>query len=242
MSLRRLLVTRPRADAERFAAALRDLGIEPFIEPMFEIDRGDPAPLDLGDVQALLVTSRNGAAALAAATDRRDIAVFAVGNASAETARQLGLAKVASAAGDAAALAAKVISSLEPGDGALLHVAGKAVAGDLIGMLGAAGFTARRTVLYEARAATALTPACASALAEGALDGAAFFSPRTAATFIRLVQAATLRDRLAAMIAFCLSPAAAAAATVLPWRRVAVAERPNQAALVGLLRQEIDRR
>jgi len=240
--IRRLLVTRPRADAERFAAALYGLGIEPLIEPMFEIEPGDPGRLELGDVQALLVTSRNGAAALAAATDRRDLAVFAVGEASAATARALGFAEVASADGDAAALAAMVISRLKPADGALLHIAGKAVAGDLVGTLAAAGFTARRHVLYEARAATALSPACAAALAGGELEAAAFFSPRTAATFIRLVQAATLRDRLAAMIAFCLSPAAAAAASTVPWRRVAVAERPNQAALLELLQQEVDAR
>jgi uroporphyrinogen-III synthase len=242
LPLRRLLITRPRAEAEGFAAEMRALGIEPLIEPMFEIDLADARapPLELAGVQALLLTSRNGAAALARATVRRDLPVFAVGDASASEARNLGFAKVESANGDAAALAALVIGRLAPNGGALLHVAGKAVAGDLIATLVAAGFSARRAILYEARAVTALTPDCRQALAAGGLDGAAFFSPRTAATFARLVQAAALQDRLAIMIAFCLSPAAASAATALSWRRIDIAERPNQAALMQCLRREVE--
>ena len=239
MAFRRLLITRPRPEAESFAAEVRALGIEPMIEPMFEIDTADAPSLDLAGVQALLLTSRNGAAALARATDRRDIPVFAVGDASAAEARSLGFASVQSADGDAAALAALVVARLDPGRGKLLHVAGKAVAGDLIGNLAAAGFSARRVMLYAAHAATALSPACRQALAEGRLDGVAFFSPRTAATFVRLVQAAALQDRVATMIAFCLSPAAAAAAT-LTWRHIEIADRPNQAALLRLLQRAME--
>jgi uroporphyrinogen-III synthase len=235
LALRRLLITRPRNEAESFAATLRALGIEPVLEPMLEIHPVAAAALELAGVQALLLTSRNGAEALARVTARRDIPVFAVGEASAAEARNHGFLSVQSADGDAAALAALVIERLEPSRGALLHVAGKAVAGDLKGTLAAAGFDTRRAVLYEAHAATALSPAGRQALADGGLDAAAFFSPRSAATFIRLVQAAALQDRLAAMIAFCLSPAAAAAASVFPWRHIEVAERPNQTALLHLL-------
>jgi uroporphyrinogen-III synthase len=234
-----LLITRPREEAEDFAAAVRAVGIDPFIEPMLEIRPNSLArPLDLAGVQALLVTSRNGLAALAQATTRRDIPLFAVGDASARAARAAGFISVQSADGDAEALAALVIDNLEPRQGVVLHVAGKAVAGDLTGTLAAAGFAARRAVLYEAVAATALSPGCGAALAAGRLDAAVFFSPRTAATFVRLVQAAALQDKFATMIAFCLSPAAAAAAAALSWGRIAVAERPNQDALLRLLRSE----
>src|SRR5258708_37900290 len=92
---------------------------------------GRDAPLPRDGVQALLFTSANGARAGAAATARRDIPVFAVGDATAATARKLGFAEVASAGGAVDDLAALVEGRLDPAHGTLLHAAGSALAGDL---------------------------------------------------------------------------------------------------------------
>ena len=67
----RVMITRPRADAERLAALLDDRGIESLIEPLLEITFNADPPLDLDGVRALLLTSANGARALGAATARR---------------------------------------------------------------------------------------------------------------------------------------------------------------------------
>ncbi len=112
----RLLVTRSIEDAEPLAAALRRRGIEAVLEPLMSITdvagaAGAPdldTYLDPGGAQALLITSANGIRAFARRTSRRDIAVFAVGDASARTAFELGFAEVRSAAGDVDALAALV--------------------------------------------------------------------------------------------------------------------------------------
>jgi uroporphyrinogen-III synthase len=235
-----LLITRPREDAESFAAAVRALGIAPMIEPLFEIEPAASTPLDFTGVQAVLLTSRNGARALAAATAQRDIRVYAVGDGSAAAAREAGFGRVLSADGDVDALAAKVIAELQPAHGTLLHVAGKAVAGDLLGSLSAAGFAARHVVLYAARLIDRLSPSCRAALAAGRIDAVAFFSPRTAAAFVRLVRAEALEGTCTAMTSFCLSSAVATEIRPLAWRRVAVADRPNQTALLQLLRNEAE--
>jgi len=231
----RVLVTRPREDARALAEALAARGVETVVEPMLDINFLPSPELDLAGVRALLFTSANGARAFARASARRDLPVLAVGPATARAARDAGFAEVEVAGGDVAALARLAAERRRAAEGALLHVSGSAVAGDLAGRLGAQGFDVRRAVLYEARAAEALSPATAKDLARGAIDGVMLFSPRTARTFVTLVARAGLADALAATEALCLSEAVADAARALPWRAVRIAERPDQAALVALV-------
>jgi uroporphyrinogen-III synthase len=241
------LVTRPEEDAAPLAAALAERGIEVTIEPLLAIHPVPDAPVDLQGVQALLFTSANGArsfAALAAARDLsgwRELAVFAVGDASATAARDAGFTRVESAGGDVAALARLVIDRLDPKAGALFHAAGSAVAGDLAGVLGGAGFAVRREMLYEAKPAQQLSPATATALANRGFDLVLFFSPRTATTFVALTRAAgeAVVEGCAAAAATCLSPAVAAAAGELPWREVQTAARPELPALLDLIDREL---
>src|SRR3990170_4070978 len=182
----RALITRPRDDAAELADALRQRGVEVGIEPLLVVEPIAGAVLDLAGVQALLLTSANGARAFARLSDRRDLPVFPVGDATAATARGLGFATVESAGGDVRDLARLVKDRLDPAGGALFHAAGSAVAGDLSGLLAAAGFDLRRAAIYEAKPVTGLTAETRAALAGGAFDLVLFFSPRTAATFVRL--------------------------------------------------------
>lgn len=173
----RLLITRPQEDAEPLAARLRELGHEVMIEPLLGIRFHDQPIPDLTGVQGLLFTSANGVRALARLTARRDLPAWTVGDASAAAAREAGFTRVESAAGDVTKLAALVTARCDPAAGALFHAAASVLAGDLSGLLEAAGFTVRRAVLYEACTATALTPACREALAAGTLDAILLFSP-----------------------------------------------------------------
>ena len=231
----RLLITRPREDAEPLAAALGERGIEAVLEPLMSITEVDAPNLDPDGAQALLITSANGIRAFARRHSRRDIAVFAVGDASARTAGEQGFAEVRSAAGDVDALAALVRDELDPGAGALLHIAGSHVAGDLSGRLEAAGFDVRRRVLYQATAAEKLSPGTVDELKSGTLDGVLLFSPRTAGLFVKLAAAAGLEEACHPLVAYCLSQAVADNAKALLWRRVQVASEPNQRSLLDAL-------
>jgi uroporphyrinogen-III synthase len=233
------LVTRPAADAAPLARALGMRGIEALIAPLLTIVPAEDAGRRLADAligaQAVLFTSANGARIFAAASPRRELPVFAVGDASAAAARIAGFRSVASAGGDVADLARLVAARLAPQAGALVHAAGSAVAGDLAGDLSAAGFSLRRAVIYHAVPAAALDPAIAEALRAGAVQLALFFSPRTAAGFVRLAAAAGLADSCRAMTGLALSPAVAAALAELPWREVSVAAAPTERALLAAL-------
>ena len=231
----RVLVTRPRADAEAVAATLAARGVEAMVEPMLDIVPLPAGDFDLDGVQAVLLTSANGARALAGATDRRDLALLAVGAATAEAARRAGFARIAAAGGDVAALAARAKACLDPAAGPLVHVSASAIAGDLAGRLAADGFAVRRAVLYEARPAVALSGPAVAALAGGAIDAVLLFSPRTAKSFVRLAKKAAVAAALERLRALCLSAAVARDAGAATWREIAVAARPDQEALLALI-------
>ena len=229
------LVTRPREDSAEVSAALGARGFQVQVEPFLNIVLSLGQTLDLTGVQGFLATSANGARALAANHAPLHLPLWAVGDATARCARDLGFSQVASAGGDVETLAALVAGAANLAAGPLLHAAGSAVAGDLAGRLGAAGFTVRRQVLYEARPATALSPALLTSLDQGRLDLALFFSPRTALSFVTLTIAAKRDQACRTIAAYALSAAVARELAVLPWRDMVVAENPDQASLLAAI-------
>ena len=103
----RVLTTRPEREATALATALSERGHEPVIAPLFRLEILHP-PADfaatLAASQAVLLSSANGARALAEASEQRGKTVLAVGDTTASTAEGLGFSAVTSAAGDGAAL------------------------------------------------------------------------------------------------------------------------------------------
>jgi len=231
-----VLVTRSPADAAELVGELKERGHDGLVEPMFEVVslRQHPAALSLAldGTQALLFTSANGVRAFAEQAATRKLPVFAVGDATAETAKAAGFTQVESAGGNVEDLTALVVERLDPAEGALFHAAGSQLAGDFKGALSGAGFEVRRLMLYEAKPAAKLSEATTAALQAGAFDAVLFFSPRSASTFVRLLIEAGMQDNCRRSHAVCLSPAVAREAKDLAWRGVHVAERPNTAALL----------
>ncbi|MBO6783594.1 MAG: uroporphyrinogen-III synthase [Alphaproteobacteria bacterium] len=229
----RLLVTRPRPDADATKERLERAGHEVLVAPLLEIvPRIPPAGFPGPDVQAFLVTSANGARALADAVSDRATPVFAVGAASAQVAREAGFRHVESADGDVAALASLLRARLRPEGGCLVHAVGSVSAGNLVADLTESGFDACAHVLYEAMACDELPEPIAAALRGRDLRGALFYSPRTARTFLKLVEKANLTPKLRVLTAFCLSHAVAAELAAAEFGGVRVAERPEQDALL----------
>ncbi len=231
-----LLITRPGDDGARLAEALRQIGHDPILEPLLTIRLFDGPPLDLAGTQAILATSANGVRAIVGRTEKRDIPLYAVGDATARTAREAGFSEVFSADGDVEALASLVQAKLEPSNGSLVHIAGTEVAGDLAGRLSGAGFTVRREVLYESEPANSLSPSAIAAIKEERIDAVLVYSPRTAATLSRLIRKARLVRDCRRIELLCLSPAVAEAAHDIPWARTRLASEPTQEAMLALAR------
>lgn len=239
----RALITRPMADAEALAKLLRDRNIDPVIEPMLMIEPVAGEALDLAGVQAILLTSANGARMLARHLSGENdallrVPVLCVGQATASAARDAGFGHVASADGDVEALAGLAAARLDPKAGTLVHVAGSRVAGDLSGLLTARGFAVHRAVLYEARKPEALSAVLRDRLESHDIGLVLFFSTRTAQNFVDLVMAAGLGSALATATALCLSRVVATAAestTGFAWAGVRVAPRPDLDGMMELV-------
>lgn len=236
----RVLIIRPEREATTLATALAERGHTPVIAPLFRLEfLHPPAEFSaaLAACQAVLLTSANGARALAEASAQRGRPILAVGDTTASTAEGLGFSAVTSAAGDGAALAELARQRLSPKDGPLLHVSGREVAADLGALLQPDGFEVKRFALYDAREETALPDSARAALEARALDVVTFFSPRAASVFASMVEDAGLAANLRDVTAVAISPAALAPATGLPFKAVVAATRPSRQAVLD----EIDR-
>jgi len=236
----RVLIIRPEREATALAAALSERGHAPVIAPLFRLEFLHP-PADfsssLAACQAVLLTSANGARALADASEQRGRPILAVGDTTAGTAEGLGFNAVTSAAGDGTALADLVRQRLAPKDGPLLHVSGQEVALDLAEALAPDGFEVRRFALYDAREETALPDSARAAIEARALDAVTFFSPRAASLFARLVTEADLADALRGVTAVGISAATLAPLSSLGFKATVAAARPTRQAVLD----EIDR-
>jgi uroporphyrinogen-III synthase len=224
----RLLVTRPEPDASETAARLNALDIETLVAPLL-IAKTLTTNLPAADgFAALAVTSGN---ALRALHDRGDLPrllklpVYAVGHKTAAVARDFGFAQVSSAAGDFHALVALLASvGLE---GPVLYPAARHQAGDLAKALAPHGLMVITAPVYEMNPVPRLDDTAELAH----LDGALFYSRRTAETFVSLAPNTTERTRLGML---CLSEAVAEPLMAAHFVRVSLADHPSEEAMMAL--------
>ena len=230
-----ILITRPREDAAATAQLIQQRGLTALVEPMMQMVFTPEELTPLDGIVGILATSANGVRAFAQATPRRDLPLWAVGDATARTAGELGFATIHSAGGDVESLAALVMAHQAPEDGPLLHVTGSEVAGDLSGLLTQEGYTVRRIMLYHTIDAKAFTTETLAALAQDQIRAVLFYSPRTAQIFVNVLAKTEIPATLSRIWAVALSPAVAQRLQHLPWAGVKVAESPTQTALLAAL-------
>lgn len=232
----RLLITRPQPDADASAAKVRGAGHEAVVHPLTA-----PHFLPLAgahDPAATIVTSRNGARALAqwpAAAGWRSLPLLAVGEATAATAREAGFADVRSADGDAAAQADFIARSVAPSVGTLLYAAAEERSPTLEQRLAAAGYRLDIVVAYRMTGAAELGAGLVGEIEDGRIDGALFYSRRSAERFLDLLGRAGLEGALAGWSVFVLSPHVAGAFAGRAVGRIEVAGAPREDALIQRL-------
>ncbi|GAA6180667.1 uroporphyrinogen-III synthase [Shimia sp. NS0008-38b] len=173
-----ILLTRPLANAEGFAAHLRALGVVAPIEisPIVEIEpKGED--VDFAGVTGVVFSSRNAVAAVAG----RRLPAWCVGAATARAAAANGWQAVA-ADGDAEALYARVLADAPKGH--LLHLRGEISRGDVATRLTEAGVPTREVIVYR-QLARELSAAAKSLLSGKSPVIVPLFSPYAAEVFAR---------------------------------------------------------
>jgi uroporphyrinogen-III synthase len=210
--MERLLVLRPEPGASATVRRAGDLGLDAFAVPLFEIEPIEWSAPDPARFDGLLITSanalRNGGAGLA---QLRGLPVYAVGEATADAAREAGFALAF--AGDAGV--DRLLASVDPGL-TLLHLCGEDRREPDRPRQEIA-----RVAVYRSRQIDA--PDLAKAPGSIVL----IHSPRAGRRFAELAP-----ERSSIAIA-AISPAAADAAGQ-GWKSIDIAEAPNDDALLAL--------
>ena len=143
-----LLLTRPLAASVRFGAMIRNrIGdrLAICMSPLMEI-QAKTNPIDLGDARGLIFTSMYGAQITSAATTRRDLPVFCVGQATCKAAIHAGWN--AAVAGHNAESLIDGILAFAP-QGPLLHLRGSHSFGDVAMLLSAAHIPTSECIVYN---------------------------------------------------------------------------------------------
>lgn len=224
------LITRTLPAARKTASILQDLGFSPIILPAANLEPTNNL-IDENGVQAFLITSSN-APRLAKLNEKiLEVPVFAVGDATKEAALNAGFKNVVSAGGDASALAVLVADRLNPKNGALLHLRGLEIAGDVSGLLGACGFEVRATTIYETIENKEFGEKINQILHENS-GYVLFHSPKGAQRFAKYVDYNNTYN----WTAICISTAASIAIDEPSWKQVLIANKPNEEAMFSLLK------
>jgi uroporphyrinogen-III synthase len=232
----RLLVTRPEPDNERTAAELHSRGHDVLLAPMLRVEAAPDADLGRGPWAAVLITSANGARAIAMHRRRGELTalpVLAVGRASAAAAHDAGFSGVTSADGDGGDLARLAATRFAGAGKPLLYLAGEDRARDLGAELATSGLTVDTAMVYRTAKVESLPDEARAALKAGAIDGVLHFSRRSVEGY--LDAARELAGPALMPVHYCLSARAAEPLQAAGASRIRVAAKPNEASLLALV-------
>jgi uroporphyrinogen-III synthase len=230
-----IAITRPQDDSERTATALRAIGHAVLIAPLLRIE---PVKVALrANWGGLIITSAHAAVAISSHPAHKELIkqpLFAVGRRSADAARDAGFTDVTTAGGDVRDLMRVVVARRGDANAPLLYLAGEDRAGDLIGDLATHGVAAELAVVYRAAMAP-FSPQLGGALKAGEIDAVLHYSRRSAESYLAGAAQAGIADQALAVRHLCLSAQVAEPLTAAGAGRVAIAARPDEAALIELI-------
>jgi uroporphyrinogen-III synthase len=237
-----ILVTRPQPDNAATVAALRAKGFEALPAPMLRFEAvafQDDSDAGYG---AVIVTSANALRAVAgqaAIVRLKELPLFAVGERTADAARDSGFHNVISADGDATALRELMVESVRAKTlkktTTLLYLAGADLARDLAGELGERGFNVVTQTTYRMAPVVNLPPDVCGAFAAHGIEAVLHYSRRSARAFLDAARAGGVEISALAIPQCCLSEAIASIVRDAGATQVMVAASPDEKALFDVL-------
>jgi uroporphyrinogen-III synthase len=239
-----VLVTRPQPDNELTASALRARGFGVLLAPMLRFEPVSDHDDSGGRYGAVVVTSANalrGAQPDLAAV--LSLPLFAVGERTAEAARETGFRDVAAAEGDVAALRELIVKSARAKKlrktHPLLYLAGADLAGDLAGELEAEGFQVVTRTTYRMVPVSKLPQQTIDAFAASAIEAVLHYSRRSARAFLDAARGAGVEISALAIPQCCISDSAAAVLREAGATQLAVARTADENGLFEALQRAL---
>lgn len=236
---RTILITRPLGDEGTLAEQLHELGHYVIHEPLTAIMLEHTSRMQveralIQDPNAVILTSRHGAHALAALTELRDLLIVCVGETTAAVAQSHGFTHVSVAGGNVDKLIEFLIHTYDEGS-QFVYISGQHIRVDLGEALAPHDMYVERIPVYDAQAATSLADTVVEQVRRGQIDGICLLSPRASQIFLRLSEQAGISEAARGLHAFCISEAAAAPLRAKGWSHIYTASEPTLASLVNCI-------
>src|SRR5438552_6678635 len=240
-----VLVTRPSPDDETTAKALRARGFEVLRAPML---RFEPVPFqDDADANygAVIVTSANALRAIAPHLASRlvELPLFAVGENTAEAARDAGFGEVIASKGDAGALRDLVLARAKSKQlrkaSPILYLAGADLARDLVSELSENGFTVVTQTTYRMVPVPSLPREICDAFVAHEIEAVLHYSRRSARAFLEAARSGGVEISALALPQCCISSAVAAVLRDAGATQVMAAAQPDENALFEALEHSL---
>ena len=138
--------------------------------------------------------------------------------------------------GDAKTIIECMRAQIRPAAGSIFLPTTTGQGGHLTNQLRSLGFRVLRRVAYTIMPKPVLPEIAAESLRSARIASALFFSTESARHFVRLVIAGGLTETTGNVEAVSISERPVMALERLPWRRISVAVKPNQDAMLALLK------
>ena len=233
----RVLVTRPEPGASRTARRLQDMGFQPVVLPLTEtVALPGDAGFVTGDASAVAVTSANAVrhAANEVIASLAALPCHAVGARTAEAARKMGFSSVIEGSGDAEALADAIAAAL-PGK-AITYLCGRVRFPMFEQRLEAAGVRVRAVETYDTLPVPYSDETILALLSGQSVDAVLLYSAKAAVAMQALSKRPALQEAFEKIQVFALSARIAAAFGDGAGKTIRIAARPDEEALLALLR------
>ncbi|NLG90758.1 MAG: uroporphyrinogen-III synthase [Acetobacter sp.] len=237
MHPRGVIITRPEPGLSETMAAVADAGWLPLASPALVVQRYTlrlPKKLPA----AILLTSGQAVSAVVAAAQQAkalDIPVYAVGDRTAQRARDAGFTHVKSADGDARALVALLQTHQQPECGSLLLCSGAGQGVELAAWCRQAGFKVVRRVVYAAKPIQHINAQTCTAILAAKVGVVLFFSAESAAGWLAALPKAEQNALAAQARAVVISGRVAGVLRAAGWQNVRIADHVSAAAVMDAL-------
>lgn len=241
-----VVITRPPEEEHALANLLHRRGYHVINEPLSHIFLKHTAQFDVtrafeANPDAIIVTSRHGAQALATLAGIRDVPVLCVGKTTEKALLSAGFDRVTCAGGTVDQLLGYVMSSYD-NESRFLYLSADHVRKDISTLLSGQGMPTERIVAYQAVMAEQFSDTFAEHLKRHQIGAVTFLSQRAAHAFTELAAKAKLVDTLHHVRACSMSKAIAEPLTPKHWKHIYHAQRPTLISLANCIDQAFERR
>lgn len=228
--MRRVLLTRPLVDASPLAKVLEQKGIQSYVYPLFQLRFLPLLPLE--NPRAVIITSKNALRALEKHDTLKELPLYAIGDQTAQLAKDMGFLHVFNASGTSQDLIKLILNTARPSKGILWHLSGEIIHENIVDILKAHGLKAERRIVYYTEEVDILPLSLQTYLKNQEISHVIFFSPHTVALFVKVLKKYALEKSACQMCALCLSKNIFIKASTLEWKEKWISLKPTAKSLM----------